>query len=222
MPAPFRYVTFTLWPLSTCWISRSRSSRPPGRTDDIRRVPTGPARPVVTRTACKPDQLRVPSKRTLRHALLRRVVDIDEAEARCIAGIPLEIVEQGPDEIAADARSCLHRGTHRVSIGSQYATRCSSPIALPGSAVARPPFSVTRSADENGDEGKQHAKCIDDRPSDPGAFSRAAAGQPKPSCEPGSDFAQSAKLSPNQSTGRQMRASPGNPTVSSSRASSGG
>src|ERR1700730_2947482 len=66
-----------------------------------------------------PDQLRVPTKRTLRHALLRRVVDIDEAEARCIAGIPLEIVEQGPHEIAADARSRLHRGTHRVSMGSQ-------------------------------------------------------------------------------------------------------
>src|SRR6516164_10434388 len=65
------------------------------------------------------DQCRVPAKRALRYASLRRVVDIDEAEARGIAGVPLEIIDQQPHEIAADACSRLHRRPHRVRIGSQ-------------------------------------------------------------------------------------------------------
>ena len=36
---------------------------------------------------------------------MRRVVDIDETETHAVARAPLEIVEQGPNEVAADIRA---------------------------------------------------------------------------------------------------------------------
>ena len=49
-----------------------------------------------------PDHLRVPSAAELRRALLGAERDVDDAEPFVVALGPLEVVEQRPDEIAAD------------------------------------------------------------------------------------------------------------------------
>ena len=49
-----------------------------------------------------PGSLRIPARAVLQNPFLRRIVDVDQAEALCIAAVPLKIVGQRPVEKAAD------------------------------------------------------------------------------------------------------------------------
>ena len=49
-----------------------------------------------------PGSLRIPARAVLQNPFLRRIVDVDQAEALGIAAVPLKIVGQRPVEKAAD------------------------------------------------------------------------------------------------------------------------
>src|SRR5262245_36202860 len=66
-------------------------------------------RPVPARAVAARDQVAVPVEALLGHALERRVVDVDDPEALRVAEPPLEVVEQRPDEVAADRRALRDR-----------------------------------------------------------------------------------------------------------------
>ncbi len=58
------------------------------------------------------DHLEVPLRAVLRHALLRRVVDVDQAEALVVPVGPLVVVQEAPDQVSAqvDALGRWRRG----------------------------------------------------------------------------------------------------------------
>src|SRR5476649_2758277 len=59
----------------------------------------------------------VPVRAVLQGSLLRRIVDVDDAEALGVAGVPLEVIEQTPKEVALD----VHALQARVVQGLQVA-----------------------------------------------------------------------------------------------------
>src|SRR5258708_11678354 len=72
-------------------------------------------------------------ERVLRPSLERRIVDMDEAEAFAEAEAPFEIVEQRPDEIAANVDS----GRDGVEYRAEIATKIFDALAVMDLAVAR-------------------------------------------------------------------------------------
>src|SRR5919197_159958 len=61
------------------------------------------------RSAPARDEVAVPVEAVLRHAVERRVVDVDDPEPLRVPVRPLEVVEQAPDEVAADRRAVRDR-----------------------------------------------------------------------------------------------------------------
>src|SRR6185369_13494704 len=77
----------------------------------------GTGRPGNTSGAQGLDRVAVPVRGLLRGALLRVVVDADDAEALVVAVRPLEVVHQRPREVAADVRPLLPREGHGADVG---------------------------------------------------------------------------------------------------------
>jgi len=63
--------------------------------------------------------LAIPVEAVLGHPLERRIVDIDDPEALRVAEAPLEVVEEAPDEVAADRRAGVARASDRVDVRLQ-------------------------------------------------------------------------------------------------------
>src|SRR6185436_18711446 len=66
-----------------------------------------------------PHQLPVPVERVLRRPPQGLVVDVHQAEARRITLGPLEIVHQGPAEVATDVDAGVHRLAQRDEVTVQ-------------------------------------------------------------------------------------------------------
>src|SRR5205823_5363622 len=56
-----------------------------------------------------PNHLAIHLRAPLARPLLRREIDVHDAESLGVAEGPFEIVEEGPDEVAADVDACAHR-----------------------------------------------------------------------------------------------------------------
>src|SRR5919197_2106498 len=65
------------------------------------------------------DEVAVPETRPLRHAPLRRVVDVHEPEALRKAVLPLEVVEHRPREVAPDVDAVGHRPGQSSQVRAQ-------------------------------------------------------------------------------------------------------
>src|SRR4051795_6146468 len=68
------------------------------------------------RAAHARDEVAVPVEAVLGHALERRIVDVDDPEALREALGPLEVVQQAPDEVAADGDSRRDRARDRGGV----------------------------------------------------------------------------------------------------------
>src|SRR5512135_93529 len=66
-----------------------------------------------------PHDLRVPSGRELGGTRLRRVIDVDDAESLAVALGPLEVVQERPEEIAAQVEAFGHGAVERDQIIAQ-------------------------------------------------------------------------------------------------------
>src|SRR5690242_7222276 len=62
------------------------------------------------------DAVAIPVEAVLRHALERRVVDVDDPEPPRVAACPFEVVEQAPNEVAANRRSVCDRAADCVEV----------------------------------------------------------------------------------------------------------
>src|SRR5512133_922757 len=62
------------------------------------------------------DEVPIPVEAVLRHALQRRVVDIDDPEPLRVAERPLEVVEQAPHEVALYGRALVDRTGDGVDV----------------------------------------------------------------------------------------------------------
>src|SRR5262245_16035133 len=62
------------------------------------------------------DQVAVPERAALRDPPLRRVVDVDDPEPLVVAPLPLEVVEQRPDVVAANVHALRLRALDRVDV----------------------------------------------------------------------------------------------------------
>src|SRR5262249_41449604 len=78
------------------------------------------------------DELGEPSIRRLGRALERLEVDVDHAEAAAVAFRPLEIIDERPDEIAAQ----FYAGGERAARGSEV-------LAQIGDAIVVVPDDIT-------------------------------------------------------------------------------
>src|SRR5919197_6353389 len=65
------------------------------------------------------DEVAVPQARALRHAPLRRVVDVHQPEALGVAVLPLEVVQHRPGEVAPDVDAVGHRAGQRGQVRPQ-------------------------------------------------------------------------------------------------------
>src|SRR5580765_4213365 len=98
-------------------ISRSSSSTafvPPGKAfvsclKSIRAI-------ACSRLSVRSDQIPVPECASLRDPALRREVDEHDAEALGVAVLPLEVVEERPDVVAADVHSQLAGALERLDV----------------------------------------------------------------------------------------------------------
>ena len=64
-----------------------------------------------------PGSLRIPARAVLQNPFLRRIVDVDQAEALGIAAVPLKIVGQRPVEKAADVFVAVWEHADQVKPG---------------------------------------------------------------------------------------------------------
>src|SRR3954447_10053715 len=62
------------------------------------------------------DVVPVPEAASLGHPALRLVVHVDDPEALCVAVLPLEVVEQGPEAVALYVDSLGERGANRLQV----------------------------------------------------------------------------------------------------------
>src|SRR4051812_1832252 len=65
------------------------------------------------------DAVAVPERAPLRDAALGLVVDVDDPEPLGVAVLPLEVVEQGPDVVAAHVNALRTRAFHRVDVTAE-------------------------------------------------------------------------------------------------------
>src|SRR5919202_3235787 len=65
------------------------------------------------------DQVAVPERASLRRPPLRRKVDVDDPEAARVAVLPLEVVEQRPDVVAAHVDAGDDRALDRCDVLAQ-------------------------------------------------------------------------------------------------------
>src|ERR1700722_9261555 len=56
---------------------------------------------------CRPDKLLVPGERSLGYSALGRVIHVDQTKPWAVAVGPFKVIQQRPDEIAADVSSGL-------------------------------------------------------------------------------------------------------------------
>ncbi len=91
--------------------------------------------------------LSVPVRRCLRDPLQRPVVDPHEPEPRPVSMRPLEVVEERPDEVAADVRPYLDRPVDGCHVAAQVVDPLrvvdATPASGSGSSRSAMPFSVT-------------------------------------------------------------------------------
>src|SRR5437588_12362895 len=76
-------------------------------------------------------KFRKPFVRRFRRALERPEIDVDHAEAAVVAFLPLEVIQQRPDEIAA--QSCA--GGKRTAGGSEVVAQIGDAIVIVYDAV---------------------------------------------------------------------------------------
>src|SRR5919198_1505044 len=65
------------------------------------------------------DEVAVPQARPLRHAPLRRVIDVHQPEPLGVAVLPLEVVEHRPGEVPPDVDAVGHRAGQRGQVRPQ-------------------------------------------------------------------------------------------------------
>ncbi|CAK7284686.1 hypothetical protein SGPA1_30559 [Streptomyces misionensis JCM 4497] len=108
---------------------RPHRGRPgPGR----RRRPAAPPRAT---SSLRPQDVPEPPVRRLRGALQRVVVHVHQPEAARVPLGPLEVVQQGPDEVAAHVHARLQRGVQGTQMGVQVGDALLVVQALVGAAV---------------------------------------------------------------------------------------
>src|SRR5471030_499420 len=109
-----------IWFISFIPLMRRRPALRPGRLFmpalDRRRRASGGAvqRRVAGLPALRVDQRTIPDRAVLQGAPLGLVVDVDDAEALGVAGVPLEVVEQAPQEITLHVDALRDGGGQRL------------------------------------------------------------------------------------------------------------
>src|SRR3954447_20381141 len=83
--------------------------------------------------ALRGDEVAVPVEAALRHALERRVVDVDEPEALPVAPRPFEVVEERPREVAAQGHALCDgaRRAGEVAVEIRLALRIADAAVVP-------------------------------------------------------------------------------------------
>src|SRR6266487_5329172 len=105
IPVPGQRMNVATWPVMGTPMAHQCSIR-----GNARRTPSaGEAeRCLSSALLVGPDDVGVAVASVLDDPLLRRVVDVDQAEAGFVAVRPLEIVEQGPGEVPGERHAALH------------------------------------------------------------------------------------------------------------------
>src|SRR5437868_4495533 len=101
-------------------ISRSRPSTPTVPSLNTLRSRRNSI-PATSASVPRPrlDQVAVPERAPLGDTPLRRVVDVDDSEALVVALLPLEVVEQRPDVVAAEVDALLAGAVDRGDVRAQ-------------------------------------------------------------------------------------------------------
>src|SRR5437588_6658573 len=97
---------------------RSRFSTATVPSSNVLRRPRNSSSAISASIPCC-DQIAIPERAPFRNAQLGRIVDVDDPEPLLVTRLPLEVVEQRPDEVAADIDSPAPRLLHRRHVRPQ-------------------------------------------------------------------------------------------------------